>query len=185
MCNYRCKTTLFFLFPFYDVSLLFSELRHSTLLDRHGKYKQPLRLIMWRGWPSGTWRRVVWHVGTCGSDETPPQSSWQDRRFLWSVCSCIPVCMSPRYRILRHSVTAFWTSYSYLTYSSVFATYTFHRYRSGFWGLSGLLEALNGSFEALKDVQMVRNRIVNTVLTKAGCYPEPVESVIIFTQGFL
>jgi hypothetical protein len=80
MCNYRCKTKLF-LFSFYDVSVLCSELRHSTLLDRHGKSKQPFRLIMWRGWwPSGTWRRVVWHVGTCVSDEPPPQSPWHYRR---------------------------------------------------------------------------------------------------------
>lgn len=73
----------------------------------------------------------------------------------------------------------------YLTYSSVFATHTSHRYRYGFCGLSDLLGALNGSFETLIDIQLVRNRIVNTVLTKAGCYPEPVESVITLTQGFL
>jgi len=118
MCNYCCKTKLLFLFYFYSVSLLFSELCHSTLLDRHGKNKQPLRLIMWRGWPSETWRRVVWHVGICISDEPPSQSSWQDKRFLWSVCSCIPVvtlqyCVTKR-RADWYSVTAFWTSYSIL-----------------------------------------------------------------------
>lgn len=56
----------------------------------------------------------------------------------------------------------------YLTYSSVFATHTSHPYRYGFCGLADLLGALNGSFETLIDVQLVRNRIVNTVLTKTG-----------------
>jgi hypothetical protein len=73
----------------------------------------------------------------------------------------------------------------YLTYSSVFAALTSHRHPYGFCDLSDLLGALNGSFETLIDIQLVRNRIVNTLLTKAGCYLEPVESVITFTQGFL
>ena len=109
-----CNSKLFFLVFFLWCFLPFSKLRHPTLLDRHGKNKQPLKLIMWRGWPSETWRRVVWHVGTCVSVELPPQSSWQDRRFLWSVCSCILVCTSLRYRILRPSVTAFSNAYSIL-----------------------------------------------------------------------
>jgi len=101
-------------------------------------------------------------------------------KILWSVFLCVATLQNTAafsYRLLNHV--------QYLTCSSVFATHTSHSYQYGLYGLSDLLGALDGLFKTLIDIQLVRKTAVNTVLKKAGCYAEPAESVMTFSQGFL